>query len=200
MKRLLHIMVICLLPCAMTSLMLPKLAGAAPGEALIRRAPVPAEPPYQGEVRLLRRDAAPVLQTLLNSKVMNRVVAAIQKKEQKAWPQDREGSADSRRYTEELVQAYHTVQERAKERQKAGDRYLQLLIEFVLEGQQGYVALYAPTLTQEEDRLVLHKKELLKKLPLTRNYLRKNMLLIIQDNFQLEPAEAGDLLQKAAGE
>ena len=73
-------------------------------------------------------------------------------------------------------------------------------IEFVLEGQRGYVAFYAPTLTQEDDRLALHKKELLKKLPLSRHYLRRNMQLILEDNFQLEPGEAGQLLQQAEEE
>jgi len=167
---------------------------------VIRRAPVPAEPPYQGEVRLLRRDSAPVVQTILNSKVMNHVIAAIQKKESKAWPQDREGSLDSRRYTEELVEAYYVIRERAKNREKIRERHLQLMIEFVLEGERGYVALYAPTLTQEGGRLVPQKKELLKKLPLSRNYLHKNMQLIIQDSFQLDSGKAIQLLQQTAGD
>ncbi|HBG05490.1 MAG: hypothetical protein A2075_21050 [Geobacteraceae bacterium GWC2_58_44] len=196
MKKMLVLLMICLL--------LPELSLAAQGdrEVLIRRAPVPADPPYQGEVRLLRRDSAQVVQTLLNSKVMNRVVAAIQEKELKEWPQDREGSADSRRYTEELVLAHRIVRERAKERQKGGDRerHLQLMIEFVLEAERGYLALYAPTLTQEGDHLVLQKRELLKKLPLSRNYLQKNMQVIIQDSFQLEAGTAIELLQQAAGD
>jgi hypothetical protein len=198
MKRLLPSLMICLMTC----LMVPQLACAATGETVIRHAPVPVDPPYQGEVRLLRRDSATVVQTLLYSKVMNRVVAAIQKKELKGWPQGKEGSEDSRRYIEELLQAYETIRERAKERQKAGDkdRYLQLAIEFVLEGERGYVAFYVPTLTQEDDRLVLHKKELLKKLPLSRHYLRRNMQLILEDNFQLEPDEAAELLQKGTGD
>ena len=185
----------------MISLLLPQLSFAAQGgsETLIRRTPVPAEPPYQGEVRLLRRDSAQVVQTLLKSKVMNHVIAAIQKKEQRDWPQDREGSADSRCYREELVQAYHAVRIRAKDRQDAGDRHLQLMIEFVQEGQRGYVALYAPTLTQEGDRLVPQKKELLKKLPLSRNYVQKNMQLILQDSFKLDAGKAMELLQQAAG-
>jgi len=195
MKKFLVFLMICLL--------LPELSVAAQGdkEVLIRRAPVPADPPYQGEVRLLRRDSALVVQTLLNSKVMQRVVGAIQKKELQNWPQGREGSIDSRRYSEELVLAFQTVRDRAKERQKAGERgrHLQLMIEFVLEEPRGYVALYLPTLTQEDDRLVVQKKELLKKLPLSRDYLRKDMQLIIQDSFQLEPDKAIELLQPMAG-
>ena len=168
---------------------------------LIRRAPVPVDPPYQGEVRLLRRNSTLVVQTILNSKVMHRVVGAIQRNELRDWPQNREGSMDSRRYTEELALAFQTVQDRAKERQKTGerDRYLQLMIEFVLEEQRGYVALYLPTLTQQNDRLVLQKKELLKKLPVSRNYLRKNMQSIVEENFQLEADKADELLRPIPG-
>lgn len=193
MKKMLLLFMICLL--------LPELSFAAQGasELLIRRAPVPAEPPYQGEVRLLRRGSAQVVQTLLRTKVMNHVIAAIQKKELRDWPQEREGSADSRRYTEELVQAYHAVRIRAKDRQDVGDRHLQLMIEFVKEEERCYVALYAPTLTQEGDRLVPQKKELLKKLPLSGNYVQKNMQLILQDSFKLNAGKAKELLQQAAG-
>ena len=106
-------------------------------EQLIRFAPVPAEPPYQGEVRLLRRDSALVVQTLLNSKVMQRVVGVIQKNELKDWPQNLEGSSDSRRYVEELLKAHQVIRGRAEE----GQRYLQLMIEFVLDGKQSYVTL-----------------------------------------------------------
>jgi hypothetical protein len=190
MNKFLIILMICLL--------LPASSFATPKEAdlLIRSAPVPASPPYQGEVRLLRRDSAVVVQTLLNSKVMDRVAGAIQKKELQDWPEDREGSIDSRRYVKELVQALKVVRGRAEE----GQRYLQLMIEFVLDEQQSYVALYAPTLTQNGDRLVLQKKELLKKLPLSRTYVYKNILFIIQDSFQLEADKAIELVRSVVGD
>lgn len=194
MKKTLLFLTLCLL--------LPTLvfAGEAEPEQLIRRAPVPAEPPYQGEVRLLRRDSRLVVQTILHSKVMNHVIAAIRKKESRNWPAEGEGSVDSRRYTEELVQSYQVIRQRAKEKQQLSERHLQLIIEFVLEGKRGYVALYAPTLTQEGDRFVVQKKELLKKLPLSYDYLRKNMQFIVQENFQLDAGKASELLQQAAGD
>ncbi|MFZ4855499.1 MAG: hypothetical protein ACOYL3_03805 [Desulfuromonadaceae bacterium] len=189
MKKLLIGLLLCLfLPAA-------SYATQKDPEQLIRSAPVPAEPPYQGEFRLLHRDSALVAQTLLNSKVMSRVVGAIQKRELNNWPKDREGGTDSRRYTGELVKALQTVEERAEE----GQRFLQLMIEFVLDGKQSYVALYAPTLTQKGDRLVLQKKELLKKLPFSRTYVYKNILFIIQDCFQLEVGKALELVRPVAG-
>ena len=184
----------------MISLLLPAVALAAQKDAeqLIQYAQVPAGPPYQGEVRLLRRDSALVVQTLLNSKVMHRVVGTIRKKESQEWPEDQAGSADSRRYAEELVRAYQLIRDRAKDKQKPGDRerHLQLMIEFVLDEHRSYVALYAPTLTLEGERLVLHKKELMKKLPLSRTYVNKNMQLIIQDSFQIEADKAAELLRQ----
>jgi hypothetical protein len=126
---------------------------------------------------------------------MQRVVRAINKKELRDWPEGREGANDSRRYQEELVNVHQVIRSRTSEEQ----RYLQLMIEFVLDGQKSYVALYAPTLTEEGDRLVLHKKELLKKLPLSRMYVYKNIQFILQDNFQLEPDEALELMRPVAG-
>jgi len=195
MKRVLLLLVVCLLS--------PQLSIGAPGdrEVVVSYTPVPAYPPYQGEVRVLRRAGASVVQTLLYSKVMRWVVAAIRKKEQKGWPPEREGAADSKRYLQELAQAYESLRERARERQKAGDRdrHLQLAIEFFLEGEHGYVAFFEPGLTREGDRLVLHKKELLKKLTLSRGYVHRNMQLIVEDSFRLEADEARELLRQAAG-
>lgn len=184
----------------MILLFLPAVAFATQNnvDRLINTALVPAGPPYQGEVRIIRRDSALVVQTLLYSKVMQRVVGAIQRKELEEWPEEKVGSVDSRRYTEELARAYHLVLDRAKKMQNPGDRerHIQLMIEFVIDEKQSYVALYAPTLTREGERLVLQKKELLKKLPLSRSYVNENMHLIIQDSFQVEADKAVELLRQ----
>lgn len=191
-SRMNHILIILML-CQLVPV--SSFAAQKDPEQLIRITPVPAEPPYQGEVRLIHRDSALVVQTLLNSKVMQHVVGAIQKKELNNWPEGREGAIDSRRYTEELSKAHRTIRSRAEE----GQRHLQLMIEFVLDGQQSYVTLYAPTMTQKGDRLVLQKKEPLKKLPLSRSYVYKNMLFIIQESFQLEVDKALELVRPVAG-
>ena len=196
MKKILLCLILCLL--------LPQLSLAKQedAEVVIRHTPVPEDPPYQGEVRVLRRGSAQVVQTLLYSKVMIRVIGAIQRKESNSWPLEREGAQDSRRYSDELMQAYALVKERFKERQKAGEkeRHIQLLIEFVHDGEKDYVALYAPSITQDDERLVLNKKELLKKLPLSRGYIQKNMQLIVQDSFRLDAGKAAALLQQTAGD
>jgi hypothetical protein len=169
-------------------------------EVLIWRAPIPSKQPYQGEVRLIRRDSTLVMQTILNSKVLKHVIAAIRKKELRAWPEDREGWIDSRRYTDELFRAYETIQARAKNRKNSEDRHLKLLIEFVLEERHSYVALYAPIVTKNGDHLSLQGKELLKKLRTSRTYLYNNLQEIAQDSFQLENHEVLELLRPIPGE
>lgn len=195
MKRLLLCLALCL--------QLPQLASGREGaEVVIQHTPVPKEPPHQGEVRVVRRGSTQVVQTLLYSKVMIRVVGAIERKESSAWPKGEDGSQDSRRYVAELRQAYQTVKQRAREKQKAEgkkERFLQLGIEFVLDKDNSYVALYLPALTRDEERLELHGQELLKKLPLSRHYVQKNMQLIVQDSFEVDAGAAASLLRQAAG-
>jgi len=167
-------------------------------ETLIWRSPIPAKPPYQGEVRLIRRDAALVMQTILNSKVLRHVVAAIQKKEFSAWPEDREGWIDSRRYSDELYRAYESIQARVK-RRKNSDRYLNLLIEFVLQERHSFVALYEPTLSKSGNQFSVKEKEILKKMNTSRTYIYKSLQEIAQDSFQLEEQEVLRLLQPIPG-
>ncbi len=193
---MIRILVFCLVCLLMGTLSSNVQAGT---ETLIWRASIPAEPPYQGEVRLIRRDSALVLQTIINSKVLRHVVAAIQKKELSDWPEDREGWIDSRRYSDELYQAYESIQVRAKRRQRS-DRYLNLLIEFVLQERHSFVALYEPTLVKSGDQFSIQEKEVLKKMNTSRAYIYNNLQEIARDSFQLEEQEILKLLQPIPGD
>ena len=193
MKILLGFYLVCLL------LPGPCLAAPENADLLVRRTPVPAEPPYQGEVRLLRRDSELVLQTILSSKVLRHVVMMIGKKEAQEWPQDREGSIDSRRYSDELFRAYEAVRDGAGNLQAKDDRSLQMLIEFVLEGADSYVRFYAVSLTREGEHFSIAAKELLRELKISYHYGYNNMLAILCDSFHLDRREARELLQPATG-
>jgi len=176
------------------------LAKEKTSEVVIHRAPVPDKPPYQGEVRLVRRDSALVVQTVLKSKVMRHLIAAIRKKELGAWPENHDGWLDSRHYGDSLYQAYETLQARQKNSEKSRSRYLQLLIEFVLEERHSYVAFYEPTLTQDADRLDIQEKDLLKKLKVSRGYAYNNMQVILQDSFKLDAKAVLELMRPVAEE
>ena len=171
----------------------------ASADSVIWRASIPAEPPHQGEVRLIRRDSALVMQTILNSKVLKHVIAAIQKKELRAWPEDREGWVDSRRYSDELYRAYEAVRTDAKDREDKDDRHLRLMIEFVLEERHSFVSFYAPTLTKRGERYSVQEKKLLKKLNTSRAYLYNNLGEIARDSFQIDEKEALKLMQPIPG-
>ena len=182
-------------------LLLPTLPSVvqASADSVIWRAPIPAEPPHQGEVRLIRRDSALVMQTILNSKVLKHVIAAIQKKELRAWPEDREGWVDSRRYSDELYRAYEAVRRGAKDREDKEDRHLRLMIEFVLEERRSFVIFYVPTLTVRGEQYSVQEKKALKKLITSRGYLYNNLREIVRDSFQLDEKEALKLMQPIPG-
>lgn len=177
---------------------LPSVVQASP-DSVIWRAPIPAEPPHQGEVRLIRRDSALVMQTILNSKVLKHVIAAIQKKELRAWPEDREGWVDSRRYSDELYRAYEVVLTDTKDREDKADRHLRLMIEFVLEERRSFVIFYVPTLTVRGEQYSVQEKKALKKLITSRGYLYNNLREIVRDSFQLDEKEALKLMQPIPG-
>jgi len=139
------------------------------------------------------------MQTILNSKVLKHVIAAIQKKELRAWPEDREGWVDSRRYSDELYRAYDAVRTNAKDREDKGDRHLRLMIEFVLEERHNFVTFYAPTLTKRGEQYSVQEKKLLKKLNTSRAYLYNNLLEIARDSFQLNEEETLRLMQPIPG-
>ena len=182
-------------------LLLPTLPSVvqASADSVIWRAPIPVEPPHQGEVRLIRRDSALVMQTILNSKVLKHVIAAIQKKELRAWPEGREGWVDSRRYSDELYRAYEAVRRGAKDREDKDDRHIRLMIEFVLEERHNFVTFYEPTLTTRGEQYSVQEKKVLKKLNTSRGYLYNNLREIVRDSFQLDEKEAVKLLQPIPG-
>lgn len=173
--------------------------SAAGDEQVIHRAFVPETPPYQGEVRLILRGPAVVMQTILDSKVLGRVVAAIKKKELKRWPEGREGWLDSRLYVDALQETAKQIKQRAKADKSRTDRYLKLLVEFVLDGNQHFAAFYAPTLQRDEDHLQVMDKELLLKLEPSRGYVLENILEIALDTFHIDARGIDELLTPSPG-
>jgi hypothetical protein len=139
------------------------------------------------------------MQTILNSKVLKHVIAAIQKKELRAWPEDREGWVDSRRYSDELYRAYEVVLTDTKDREDKADRHLRLMIEFVLEERRSFVIFYVPTLTVRGEQYSVQEKKALKKLITSRGYLYNNLREIVRDSFQLDEKEALKLMQPIPG-
>ncbi len=83
----------------------PRLAPLldAAHDRILRRSFVPSEEQKVGELRLIRRGDSDVVQTLLYTKVLKRVVAEIRKKELASWPADQPGHEDAIRYVETIA-------------------------------------------------------------------------------------------------
>lgn len=165
------------------------------GDDVVRSAPVPSAWFPQAEVRLVRRDGAAVLQTVIVSPLFERVVAEIRKKESSAWPPGRPGHADAVRYAEALDRARRAVERRAREGGARGDRRRKLLIEFVLEEEASFVALYEPEVGGEFGELRITGRRLLERLPLSRRYVRENLFEIAADSLGLGRRETEEALK-----
>lgn len=164
-------------------------------DEIVRRAFVPSEERRQGEVRLVRRGDGAVMQTVISSTVLPRVVRAIGRKEVASWPPERRGHDDSRRYIAALRQAAEEIRSRARSGGDGGDRSLKLLIEFVLTKRASIVVLYEPSLSGPEEDYRIASKRLIAVLELSRDYVRGDIYEIAWDALKLEKKEAVKVLE-----
>jgi hypothetical protein len=173
----------------------PLLDSAA--DRIVRRAWVPSAEQPQGEVRLIGRDGALVMQTALSSKVLRRVAAAISEKEERSWPEERDGFVDSQRYRETLSKAVEAVQRDSRAHPRP-DRRQRLLIEFVAAGRSSLYAIYLPELSEGAEGLEITGRKLLFIEAASPLYVRGNLVEIAMDSFHLERAEAEQLISALA--
>ena len=174
---------------AATATLPEALLDAAP-DRVVARTVVPDEVRKVGEVRLVTRGDATVVQTLLATKALGRVVAEIRKKEEANWPPEAAGHADMQRYVEGLAAAAAELRTR---RDEGGDRRQRLLIEFVAsEGASG--VLFAEFEGDEKDgRIEPRSRKPIAVLPLGRAYVFPNMRFILADSFHVPVPEVGRL-------
>jgi hypothetical protein len=180
-----------LLPLAST---LPALAGAPgsdpPSELLdgsadrtLRTALVPSERNVHGEVRLIRRGEAWVLQTLIDSPQLRRGVQRMRKKELWAWPASEPGHQDSERYLEGLEIARDRVLEDFEARSDRSARAQQMLIELVLAPRSALWAFYEVETERSGDRWTLLGRRPIVVREADRSYLRRAFLLQAEEGF-----------------
>ncbi|HXV22569.1 MAG TPA: hypothetical protein VD811_16415 [Desulfuromonadales bacterium] len=166
-------------------------------DRIVRRAWVPSAEQPQGEVRLIARGGALVMQTALSSKVLRRVAAAISEKEERSWPEERDGFVDSQRYRETLSRAVEAVQRDSRAHPRP-DRRQQLLIEFVTAGRSALYAIYQAELNEGAEGLEIAGRRLLFIEGASPLYVRGNLVEIAMDSFHLERAEAEQLIAALA--
>jgi hypothetical protein len=164
-------------------------------DQVVRAEFVPSEVLPLGEVRLVRRGGAVVMQTVLHTKFLKRVVAEIRKKEMAAWPRDRQGHGDAVKFVDALVSAQAGIQERFALREDRGDRRQRMLIEFILTDDVSIVAFAEPALADEGGRMRVVSRRPIAVLPLSRTYVRGNIYEIARDALKLGRKESRDLLE-----
>jgi hypothetical protein len=140
-----------------------------------------------GEVKLLARGNAVVVQTLLSTKLLERVTSEIRKKEEGNWP-----AGDPSR--EAYLAALERTREAVEKRDVGVDwkqRRRRLLIEFAADDANAAVFLGTFRFTGEGSSTV--EREVLETLELPRSYVLRNMRLILADSFQVAESEVDSI-------
>jgi hypothetical protein len=172
----------------------------------LARVVVPSVARPVGEVRVLRRDGADVVQTLLYSRLLKRVVAEIRAREAQGWPEGAHGHDDSLAYVAALERVQERLWQSRPPRDRSEDPRQAMLIEFVLDLQGARVVVGDFTLSGPVSAgAVLPVGELraMETLALSRAYVARNMRRIVADSFGDDAGELdrfGRLLPVLAAE
>lgn len=164
-------------------------------DRIVQRVMVPSAEHPQGEVQLIQRRGLLVVQTLLSSRILKRVVAAIDAKEGRSWPEVRQGYIASIRYREELFRATEKAWEAFRQREDRNQARQTLAIEFILGPKQSLIALSLPQLAKAGSNLDLVDKQPVKVWQEADTYVRENMVEIVKDSFQLTASATEELLK-----
>ena len=157
----------------------------ARSDEVVARSYVPSEARRVGEVRLIRRSDANVVQTLLYTKVLSRVVGEIRKKELANWP-DGPGRADALRYVGALEAVRERVFRELSKREPKSDRRQKVWIEFLVAPRTALVAIGRFEMETRDGEVRVVEREPIVVLEPSREYVVRNMRLIAADSFRVE--------------
>lgn len=155
--------------------------SAEASERVITACVVPSLEQAVGEVRLLRRGGVDVVQTLLETTLMRRVVAEIRVKEERNWPAGQAGSKDAQRYLSALELVQQSLWKQAAASGNGSIPAQRLAIEFRVDGDRASVLLAEFRAEGEIGRRRAVQLIPRAELALTRLYVRRNMRLILED-------------------
>jgi hypothetical protein len=161
----------------------------ASADRVVAFTPVPDAARKVGETRLVARGDAVVVQTLLSTKLLSRVVAEIREKEERNWPEERSGVEGRRAYVEALVAAREALDKRSPGPDWT-DRRQRLLVEFAADATGSAVVIGtfdAMPATGEPGPRV---REVLATLDPPRAYVLRNIRLVVADSFGVDEKDA----------
>ena len=164
-------------------------------DEIVRSEFVPAEEQPVGEVRLIRRGQAVVMQTVLHTALLKRVVAEIRKKELASWPPDRIGHDDAQEYIDAITTAQQRIQERNRQKEDHGDRRQKMLIEFILTEKASIVAISEPELEEKSGHMRVISRHPIAILELSRTFVRGDIYEIAWDALRLDRRESRKVLE-----
>ena len=159
-------------------------------DRVVERAYVPSAESKVGEVRIVKRGDATVVETLLYTKVLSRVIGEIRKKELANWP----GNPDATRYVETLERVQKQIWGRLPTTQRVADRRQKLWINFVVAPGVAFVGVGAFEMQEAHGEVEVLRRELLALLEPSPEYVRRNLRLITADAFHLNDVAVGALL------
>jgi hypothetical protein len=171
---------------------LPPALLDAGADQVTARTDVPDAVRKVGEVRLVRRGDAIVVQTLLATKVLPRVVGEIRKKEAANWPADAPGREDMERYVAALGRVADALA-KARDAGGDGDRRLRLMIEFVATPDVAGLVLGSFDGEEVDGKLQPTARHTLETMVLKKTYGFRNMRLILADAFHVAEGDVGRL-------
>jgi hypothetical protein len=170
---------------------------AAASEEVLARTTIPNAQSSIGEVRLLRREDATIVQTLLVTRLLPRVTAEIRVKEERNWPSGVEGHADMLAYVKSLDDAQEQLRASlpaADPRNLAdADRRLRLLVEFVASAAGTSVEIAEFASAAEDRPYEIASRRTIATPTVGRAYVLRNMRLILADSFDLPEPEVDRL-------
>ncbi len=165
------------------------------GEVVLQDCTVEAGGSPIGSVRLLRRDPnLVVVQTLLQTVLMKRVVAEIRKKEEANWPDGSTAAESARRYVAALEAAQQQLWRQRARGTRGPNPPLRLGIEFVATPISTWVEVATFEAQGEPPRWTVESWAVLERLVLDPGYIRRNLALILADACKLEPDAVRRLL------
>lgn len=165
------------------------------GDRELRHAFLPSARNVHGELRLLRRGDAWVLQTLLYTPQLRRGVQRMRRKELYAWPEGVAGWTDSQRYLADLESATDHALARAVDQGHAAGARQTLLIELVLGESDALWAFYDVELAARGSRQQVTARAPFLVRDASRAYLRRALLVQADTGFGMAPAELTELPQ-----